>query len=70
MAIPQYIGGLDGYAALQCGFAAVPVLGPVLGSELVARTVFIVGGVQMAVAVARRVDGVDGPPAGANGAGK
>jgi len=49
MAIPQYIGGLDGYTALQSGFAAVPVLGPVLGSEVVARTVFIVGGVQMAV---------------------
>jgi xanthine/uracil permease len=49
MAIPQYIGGLEGSTALQQGFAAVPVLGPVLGIEGVARTVFIVGGVQMAV---------------------
>jgi xanthine/uracil permease len=49
MAIPQYIGGIDAYTTLQSGFAAVPLLGPVLGTELVARTVYIVGGVQMAV---------------------
>ncbi|PSQ31756.1 xanthine permease [Halobacteriales archaeon SW_6_65_46] len=49
MAIPQYMGGLDGYAALQSGFAAVPGVGSVLGTEIVARTVYIVGGVQMAV---------------------
>ena len=49
MAVPQYMGGLSGYAALQSGFASVPVLGSVLGTEVVARTVYIVGGVQMAV---------------------
>ena len=49
MAVPQYMGGLSGYTALQSGFASVPVLGSVLGTEVVARTVYIVGGVQMAV---------------------
>ncbi|MCU4717431.1 uracil-xanthine permease family protein [Halapricum hydrolyticum] len=49
MAIPQYIGGLEGYSALQTGLANVPLFGSILGTEVVARTVFIVGGVEMAV---------------------
>ena len=49
MAVPEYIGALESFTALQSGFAAVPLVGPVLGTELVARTVYIVGGVQMAV---------------------
>ena len=48
MAIPQYMGGVE-YAALQTGLANVPLLGSVLGTEIVTRTVLIVGGVQMAV---------------------
>ncbi len=49
MAIPQYIGGLDGYAALQGGFENVPLFGSILGAEVIARTVYIVGDVEMAV---------------------
>ena len=48
MAIPEYLGGVP-YEALQSGFSNVPAVGPGLGAEVVARTVHIVGQVQMAV---------------------
>ncbi|MFB6202499.1 MAG: uracil-xanthine permease family protein [Halorhabdus sp.] len=49
MAIPEYMGNFDSFTALQTGLRTVPLFGPVLGSEIVSQTVYIVGGVQMAV---------------------
>jgi xanthine/uracil permease len=55
LAIPEYMSqvgqGMDvsASAAFQQGMAAVPVLGPVLGSDVVATTVFVIGGTGMAV---------------------
>jgi len=55
LAVPEYMSqvgqGLDVSAstAFQQGMAAVPVLGPVLGSDVVATTLFVVGGTGMVV---------------------
>jgi xanthine/uracil permease len=65
MAIPEYMGNFQDFTALQQGFAAVPLVGPVLGTKAVAQTVFIVGQVQMAVGgvVAFVLDNtIDGTP--------
>ena len=48
MAIPEYLGGVP-YETFASSFADVPVAGAILGTEVVARTVHIVGQVQMAV---------------------
>ncbi len=48
LAIPAYMGGIDA-ATLQAGFSEVAVLGPVLGTDVVARTVYVIGGTGMAV---------------------
>ncbi|MFW5956329.1 MAG: uracil-xanthine permease family protein [Halorhabdus sp.] len=48
MAIPEYLGAVE-YEALVTGFENVPIFGPVLGTEVITRTVHIVGQVQMAV---------------------
>ena len=49
MAVPQYMGGVESGAVLQTGLANVPLAGQLLGTEIVAQTLYIVGGVQMAV---------------------
>ncbi|SEO24216.1 Xanthine/uracil permease [Halogranum amylolyticum] len=49
LAIPTYVGNLEGTSALQEGLAQVAVLGPVLGTQVVADTLFVVGGTGMAV---------------------
>jgi xanthine/uracil permease len=55
LAVPEYMSqvgqGMDVSAstAFQQGMAAVPVLGPVLGSDVVATTLFVVGGTGMVV---------------------
>ena len=49
LAIPTYIGNVGDIGTLQSGFAAVPVLGAVLGTDLVANTVYVIGGTGMAV---------------------
>ncbi|USZ69924.1 purine/pyrimidine permease (plasmid) [Halorussus salilacus] len=50
LAIPSYMGNVEGGAAgFQEGLAAVPALGPILGTEVVATTVFVIGSTGMAV---------------------
>jgi xanthine/uracil permease len=50
LAIPAYMNTLEnGATTLQEGLSAVAVLGPVLGSDIVAQTVFVVGTTGMAV---------------------
>ncbi|QSG07537.1 uracil-xanthine permease family protein [Halapricum desulfuricans] len=60
MAVPTYFGNLDaaagsmdavdsGYELFRQGVGGVPLLGGILETELVSRTVYIVGGVEMAV---------------------
>ncbi len=58
LAIPAYMGGFESAAAFREGMASVSVfepivgvsvLGPVLGSRLVADTLFVIGGTGMAV---------------------
>jgi len=60
MAIPAYMGNVDaaaasmdavdsGYDLLRTGLSDVPLAGAVLGTEIVSRTVYIIGGVHMAV---------------------
>lgn len=49
LAIPTYIGNVGDVSTLQSGFAAVPVLGTVLGTGPVANTVYVIGGTGMAV---------------------
>ena len=49
LAVPTYIGNVGDIGTLQSGFAAVPVLGAVLGTDLVANTVYVIGGTGMAV---------------------
>jgi xanthine/uracil permease len=55
LAIPAYVGtvgqGMDlsGAEAFQAGLSEVAVLGPVLGSDIVAQTLFVIGGTGMAV---------------------
>jgi xanthine/uracil permease len=55
LAIPEYMSmvgsGMDvsANAALQQGLAAVPILGPVLGTDAIATTIFVIGGTGMAV---------------------
>jgi xanthine/uracil permease len=49
LAIPAYMNTLEGAAALQSGLEGVGVIGPILGSDIVAQTLFVVGGTGMAV---------------------
>lgn len=58
MAIPAYMGNIDaaaasmeisGFELFRQGLVDVPLVGSVLGTEIVARTVYIIGGVHMAV---------------------
>ncbi|WP_267639359.1 uracil-xanthine permease family protein [Haloarchaeobius amylolyticus] len=49
LAIPNYMNGLEGVAALKEGLAGIAVLGPVLGTDPVANTLFVIGGTGMAV---------------------
>lgn len=55
LAIPGYMsqvgGGMEQPASVvfQQGLAAVPVIGPLLGSDVIATTIFVIGGTGMAV---------------------
>jgi xanthine/uracil permease len=49
LAIPAYMGNLEGIAAFRDGLANIAVLGPVLGTRLVADTLFVIGSTGMAV---------------------
>ncbi|WP_254537789.1 uracil-xanthine permease family protein [Halomarina litorea] len=48
LAIPAYMGGISA-GQLQAGLADVAVLGPALGTDVVAQTVYVIGGTGMAV---------------------
>jgi xanthine/uracil permease len=49
LAIPAYIGNVGSADAFQAGLEGVAVLGPVLGSEIVSQTLFVILGTGMAV---------------------
>jgi xanthine/uracil permease len=49
LAIPSYVSQVGSADAFREGMANVAVLGPVLGTELVSTTVFVIGGTGMAV---------------------
>ena len=49
LAIPTYVGSVGSAAAFQEGMSNVAVVGPLLGTELVSQTVFVVAGTGMAV---------------------
>ena len=49
LAIPGYMGAVGGADAFQQGMSSVAVVGPILGSELVSTTLFVIGGTGMAV---------------------
>ncbi|WP_439026225.1 uracil-xanthine permease family protein [Haloarchaeobius sp. DT45] len=49
LSIPNYMAGVGGVAALKEGLAGIAVLGPVLGTDPVANTLFVIGGTGMAV---------------------
>ncbi|WP_426962061.1 uracil-xanthine permease family protein [Haloparvum alkalitolerans] len=49
LAVPAYVGTVGGVAAFREGMAGVAVLGPVLGAQVVADTVYVVGSTGMAV---------------------
>ncbi|MFC4551114.1 MULTISPECIES: uracil-xanthine permease family protein [Halorussus] len=50
LAIPGYMGNVqNGAAGFQQGMAQVPVLGSLLGTEVVSTTLFVIGGTGMAV---------------------
>ena len=50
LAIPAYMGNVpNGADGFQQGLAAVPALGPILGTQVVATTVFVIGSTGMAV---------------------
>jgi xanthine/uracil permease len=49
LAIPTYMGNLEGIGAFRTGLENVAVLGPVLGTRLVADTLFVIGSTGMAV---------------------
>ena len=49
LAIPAYMSNLEGASALREGLGQVAVLGPVLGTQVVADTLFVIGGTGMAV---------------------
>lgn len=49
LSIPAYIGSVGGAGAFQEGMASVAVLGPILGTELVSQTVFVIAGTGMAI---------------------
>ncbi|WP_132058685.1 uracil-xanthine permease family protein [Halorussus amylolyticus] len=49
LAIPGYMGNVGDAATFQQGLAAVPAVGPLLGTEVVATTVFVIGSTGMAV---------------------
>ena len=49
LAIPAYMGTLESATAFQQGMAGVPVLGVLLGTDVVSQTIFVIGGTGMAV---------------------
>jgi xanthine/uracil permease len=49
LAVPAYMSNVGSASTLQAGFASMAVLGPVLGTDLVAHTVYVIGGTGMAV---------------------
>jgi xanthine/uracil permease len=50
LAIPAYMGNVaDGAAGFQQGMMEVPVLGALLGTEVVSTTIFVIGSTGMAV---------------------
>lgn len=49
LAIPAYMGAVGDAATYQQGMSNVAVLGPVLGTDLVATTIFVIGSTGMAV---------------------
>ena len=49
LAIPAYMGQVGNAATFQQGMSSVAVLGPLLGSEVVSTTVFVIGSTGMAV---------------------
>jgi xanthine/uracil permease len=49
LAVPAYVSNVGSASTLRAGFATVAVLGPVLGTDLVAHTVYVIGGTGMAV---------------------
>ena len=49
LAVPAYMGNFDSAAAFRSGMERVAVLGPVLGTRLVADTLYVIGGTGMAV---------------------
>jgi xanthine/uracil permease len=49
LAIPAYIGAIESATAFQQGMANVAVLGPLLGTEVVSQTIYVIGGTGMAV---------------------
>ena len=49
LAIPTYMSNFQGPGAFAEGMASVAVVGPVLGTEVVATTVFVIGSTGMAV---------------------
>ncbi len=49
LAIPGYMGTIESASAFQQGLSNVAIVGPVLGSEIVSQTVFVIGKTGMAV---------------------
>ena len=49
LAIPAYMGNVGGSTAFQQGMSSVALFGPVLGTELVSQTVFVIGSTGMAI---------------------
>jgi len=49
LAIPNYIGNVGAVTDFQAGLEGVAVLGPVLGTELVSQTLFVILGTGMAI---------------------
>jgi xanthine/uracil permease len=49
LAVPAYMGNVGNAATLQEGMRSFEVVGPLLGNEIVATTVFVIGSTGMAV---------------------
>ena len=49
LAVPAYAGSVGSAAAFQEGMGNVAVLGPILGTELISQTVFVIAGTGMAI---------------------
>jgi xanthine/uracil permease len=49
LAVPAYMGNVESAAAFQEGMRGVAVFGPVLGAQLVANTIYVIGSTGMAV---------------------